>query len=253
MFSLALWLSGPMLEVLLLGRAIRGKFLNRYAFFYLYVGWVLLHDSSLILIYEFWPKAYALAYWTTETLSVLAGCGLVWEVYKVALARYPGASRMARNVLLFLFVFAITRVLVRASGNPAWTVGRSTLETELDLRIVQTALLVGLVVLFGYYAIPLGRNLKGVVYGYGFFLVTSVANLTLRDYIGPSFQRLWQTIQPVCYLIVLFVWCAALWSYAPVPEPELEPQLETDYQVLATQTKAKLSAARARLLRDMRP
>lgn len=182
-----------------------------------------------------------------------ARCAVVWEVYKIALARYPGASRVARNVVLFLFIFAIGRVIVQVWNSPTRTPGATTLQTELDLRGVQAATLAGLVALFAYYAIPLGRNLKGIIYGYGFFLGTRLLNLELRDYLGSGFQHAWQYTSAASYLAVLVVWCWTLRSYVPVPEPDPEPCLEADYEALVAVTRAKLDAVRARLMRDMRP
>jgi hypothetical protein len=253
MLSLALWLSGLAIEALLLLRAAQGKFLNRYKVFYVYIAWVLVQDSSLIPIYRFWPRAYAMAYWGGDIVAVLAGCALVWEVYRIAFSRYPGASRVARNVLLLVFIFAIGRILVEMWNSPTRTPGQTTLETELDLRSVQAAMLFGLIILFAYYAIPLGRNLRGIIFGYAFFLTTSVANLVLRDRLGDSFQHIWQYSSAVCYLLVLFVWGWTLWSYVPVPEPTVEPRLEADYEALLARTRAGFRSARSRLLKDMRP
>ena len=217
---MALWAAALALESALLLRAFRGDFLKHYRFFYLYLGSVLISDASLIPVYYLLPKAYGYAYWGCEYFRLIVECAVVWEAYKVALARYPGAGRMARNLLPFIFILAITRVFVKAWNSPHWIPGQTTLETERDLRIVQFALLASLAVLFACYAIRLGRNLKGILYGYGVFLVTSVADLTLRDYLGDSFQHAWQYIQPICYVAVLLVWCFTLWLYAPIQEPQ---------------------------------
>jgi hypothetical protein len=253
MLSTAIWVLAIALETVLLVRAIRGKFLRHYALFYLYVVVVLIRDLVLLPVYYLWAQIYGIAYWSSEFFSVLVGCGLVWEVYKVALARYPGSARMARQLLPLAFVFAISRVFVKAWNSASWTPGRTTLETERDLRIVQAALLISLVALFAYYAIPLGRNLKGIIYGYGLFLATTVVNLSLRDYLGDKFQQWALYVQAVSYLLVLVVWCSALWSYAPIPESGLEQGLEVDYESLAGTTRRKLSSARAHLVRGMRP
>jgi hypothetical protein len=253
MLSTALWVTALALECALLLRAFRGNFLKHYRIFYLYLGWVLVSDLSLIPFYYLLPKIYGYAYWGSRYFSLTLGCCVVWEAYKVALVRYPGAARMARNVLPFLFILAITRIFVKAWNSPNWIPGKTTLETERDLRIVQLALLVGLVALFASYAIPLGRNLKGIIYGYGLFVATSVVHLTLRDYLGGSFERSWEHIEPLCYVFVLLVWCATMWSYAPIPEPTLEPQLEADYESLVVATKRKLHSARGYVFKAMRP
>ncbi len=207
MLSSLFWVTGLVLESVLLVRALLGNLLKYYSLFYLYLISVLLRSASLFAIYH----------------------------------------------LAFLFILAITRIFVKAWNSPNWIPGRTTLETERDLRIVQLALLIGLVGLFASYAIPLGRNLKGIIYGYGLFIATSVAHLTLRDYLGDSFQRAWQYIQPICYLVVLVMWCATLWSYAPIPQPTNEPRLEADYESLLATTKSKVQSARSYLLRAMRP
>ncbi len=251
MLSTILWLTALFLESVLLLRGFLGNFLKQYRFFYLYLGCVFIRDMSLMPVYYLWPKFYGYAYWYSQFFHVVVGCGVVWEAYKLALSRYPGAVRMARNVLSFIFILSISRILVKAWNSPHWIPGRTTLEQERDLRIVQLALLLGLVALFAYYAIPLGRNLKGIIYGFSLFLGTSIIHLTLRDYLGDSFQHLWQYIQPVAYLLVLTIWCAALWSYATVPEPEIEPHLEVDYQALVRATRKHLSSARTFLARTI--
>lgn len=252
MFSTALWVTALVLESVLLLRAFLGKFLKQYRFFYLYLSCVFLRDVLLLPVYYLWPKFYPYAYWYSQFFHVAVGCGVVWEAYKLALARYRGAARMARNVLAFIFIFSISRILVNTWNNPDWIPGRSFLESERDLRIVQLTLLMGLVALFAYYAIPLGRNLKGMIYGFSIFIGTSVIQLALRVYLGDSFEHLWEYIQPTIYIIVLLIWCVGLWSYVTIPEPELEPSLEGDYQTLVRATRKQLSSARGYLTRTMK-
>lgn len=252
MLSTALWVTALVLESVLLLRAFLGNFLKQYRFFYLYLGCVFLRDLLLLPVYQLRPKFYPYAYWYSQFFHLAVGCGVVWEAYKLALSKYRGAARMARNVLAFIFIFSISRILVNAWNNPDWIPGRSFLEPERDLRIVQLTLLIGLVALFAYYAIPLGRNLKGIIYGFSVFIGTSVIQLALRVYLGYSFEHLWVYLQPIAYIFVLMIWCAALWSYATVPEPEMEPHLEGDYQTLVRATRRQLSSVRTYLARTMK-
>ena len=238
---------------MLILRAIQGRFLGRYFLFYSYLGSVLLRSLTLVPIYQWWPRAYGRAYWYSQFFVVLLGCGVVWEIYRSALARFPGAARMAQNVLPFLFVFSFSRVFVKAWNSPNWIPGLTPLETERDFRIVQAALLAGLVALLAAYSVPIGRNLKGMILGYGFFLGTSVVHLTVRDYLGVTFQHAWAYIQPIAYLVVLAIWLVALWFYSPAPELHGESRLEANYQALLAGTRRQLSAARTSLARTMRP
>lgn len=247
-----LWFSAIALEVVLLARGAQVGLLKHYRMFFLYLGLVLARDVCLLPIYFWSPKLYGRVYWSSELTVVFAGCFLVWEVYKIAFTPYPGAARVGRSALILLFIFAITQIFMSILNSPTWTLGRTTLETERDLRVAQGVLLVALVALFGYYAVPLGRNLAGIIYGYSLFIAATVTNLTVRNYLGDSFQRAWQYIQPSCYLLVLSLWCLTLWTFAPVPKPESEPRIEEDYQTLLQTTRRRLSLGRDRMLRGIR-
>jgi len=249
MLPTTLWLAALALESVLLVRAVQGKVLKHYRFFYLYLSYVLVRDLALMPIYYLWPKIYGYAYWYSQFLSVVLGCGVVWEVYKVALTRYPGAARMARNALPFLFIFAASRIFVKAWNSPYWIPGTSTLETERDLRFVQMVLLLGLVALFAYYAIPLRRDLKGIIYGFTVFVATTLIHLTFGNYLGSSVRFLWPYIQPLAYIFVLLIWCRTLWSYETEPELAINPSLELDYQLLASAARKQLRTAHSFLLR----
>lgn len=245
MTSISIWLVAIVLESVLLIRAVRVGFASQYKFFYSYLTFVLARDLCLLVLYCWFPKAYAWSYWYTELFNVFLGCGVVWESYKTALAAYPGAARMARRALPILFIFVTARIVVHASLRANWIPGRTTLETEVELRWVQVALLLGLVVVFAYYAIPLGRNLKGIVYGYGLFLVAHLAGLILREDLGSKFQSAWRYIQPGSFLIILLLWGVTLWFYNPMPQGQGRLNLEKDYEALVTATKSKL-----RIIRD---
>jgi hypothetical protein len=252
MFPTTLWLTALTLESVLLVRAIRGNILKQYPFFYLYLSCVLLRDASLMPIYYLWPKIYGYAYWYSEFFSVVVGCGVVWEVYKVALSRYPGAARMARNVLPFLFIVAASRIFVNAWNNPRWLPESTTLEVERDLRILQLVLLLGLAGLIAYYAVPLRRDLKGIIYGFSAFVAITFIHLTFGNSLGGSFRYFWPYVQPMAYLFVLLIWCRTLWSWETAPEVEIDPRLEVDYQSLASATKRQLRAAHGYLLKAIR-
>jgi hypothetical protein len=253
MFSLSIWCATLALEFLLLIRALNGAFLRKYALFYVYVGWVLALSSVRLIIYLTEPAYYRAFYWHSQPLSVLIGCGVLWEIYRQALAGYPGAARMARNVLFFSVLVVFSKVLVKAWTDPRWWIAETTAELERNMRVVQAILLIALVLVLAQYAIPLGRNLKGMILGYGLFISTSVINLTLRLFLGDSFQKSWQYLQPIFYLAVLSVWCWTLWSYQAAPLPATEAKIEEDYQLLAAGTRKRLFLIRSYLGRAIRP
>jgi hypothetical protein len=252
MLTMLLWVAGPVLEVLVLLRAIHGKFLGKYRLFYFYVAWVLVCDGFRLAVFRYWPQAYSNTYWYSQLFSVLVGGAVVWEIYRLALANYPGAARMARSVLLFVFLITVTRIAVYAINQGHWAPGQTTLETEKEFRVVQFALLTVLMLLLAHYEIPTGKNLKGIVLGYSVFVITSLVQLTLRNNLGESFQAVWQFIQPATYLVVLSVWCVALWRFEPTPNSP-ECRVEEDYHSLVGTTRRRLRDIRSHLTRSVRP
>jgi len=111
-----------------------------------------------------------------------------------------------------------------------------SLETERDLRIVQAVLLASLITLLAYYAVPMGRNLKGMILGYGFF-----PRHQRHSPNGPGLSRRHLSarlgLHPADRLPgVLAIWLVALWFSPRRPELEAESRLEANYQALLAGT-----------------
>jgi hypothetical protein len=100
-----------------------------------------------------------------------------------------------------------------------------------------------------YYAIPAGRNLKGIMLGYGQAVAVTLALLAVRNYIGPSFQDAWTFTQQLSYLASLSIWLVALWSYLPNPVPKTRINSDDDYDGLASRTRGRVSTVGTNLVK----
>jgi hypothetical protein len=249
---LSLWLAGVALEALLLVRAFASGWFKKYPFFFTYLVSVLIQDVFFWVVYLFKFRYYTQFYWGAEFFSLLIGCAVSWEIFRLVLGRYPGAGRMARNLLLFSLVMVVIKALGESlDGVVSWP--STAVELERNLRAIQAVSLIVLTVLIFYYVIPMGRNVKGIFAGYGLFIATSVLTLTLRASLGDSFQVAWLYLQPLCYIAVLGVWCESLWKYEPAPPLELQSRIEEDYRSLALATRKGFLQTRAFLGKSMRP
>lgn len=249
---LLLWLAGIALESLLVMRALASGWFKKYPFFFIYLTSVFLQDLFFLAVYNFNFRYYTPLYWGGEFFSVLMGCAVSWEIFHLVLARYPGAGRMARNVLLWALIMAIIKGLTELwTGETSWP--STAVELERNLRAIQAVSLIILTVLCFYYVVPIARNMKGIFAGYGLFIATSVLALTLRASLADAFQVFWVFLQPLCYLAVLAFWCRSLWRYEPAPPLELESRIEEDYRSLALATRNGLLRTRAFLSKGMRP
>jgi hypothetical protein len=247
MLGQLIWWATAASELVLLVRGVRGKWAPRYRIFYAYILFVLLQSVLRFAFYHSNYRLYPYVYWLTEFLAVLIGCGLTFEIYRKGLAAYPGTARMARNLLAIVFVLAVTKAFVDASNDPRWWPIATSTDLELALRIVQAGSIGALVVLFLIYKVPFGKNLRGIVLGYGLFLAPNIIQFALIPARGARYVDFWSSAQPLVYLLVLGIWAGHLWSYQQEPEPEATVRLELEYQRVAAATRQRLRQARGYL------
>lgn len=251
MLGQAIWWACIVVEALLLARALWGKLLKQYPAFYAYLSFVWMQSLLRFSVYHVRPQLYSKVYWITEYLGVFAGCAVVFEIYRVALRSYPGTARLARNLLALVLLLASLKATVETGNNPLWW--STAFDLELALRVVQALALVALVALFLFYAIPFGRNLRGILLGYGLFLGESVVWLSFVPRTSENFRAFWSHIHASFYFVVLVVWALHLWSYAPNPVPKAAVVLEEQYQRMAAATSRRLQEARGYLAKAVRP
>lgn len=243
-----------LLIVVLLVRAVSGRFFSKYLVFYLYLAHVLLLSLLRFFFFVLDPKAYGRIYWYTEFISVAVGYCVIWEIYEQALGAYPGTIRMARSLIWALFTFVVAKALTSAISGSGWLSAGTVGELERNVRAVQASLLVVLVGLVSYYMIPVGRNLWGIIFGYGFFIaVAGIINMTIRAHFGEIFQLGWRYLQSSAYLLSLLIWSVSLWSYYPNPKPNEEIEIERDYELISARTARAIGKARGFVVRAVRP
>jgi len=146
------------------GARISVGLVQQVSFFFAYVMSVFLQDVFFLAVYRFRFRDYTAFYWWAEFFSVLIGCAVSWEIFRLVLGRYPGAGRMASNVLLFALIMVIVKGLAESlRGEISWP--STAVELERNLRVIQAVSLIVLAMLSFYYVIPLGRNVKGIFAG----------------------------------------------------------------------------------------
>jgi hypothetical protein len=249
MLGQLIWWSSIVLEVFLLARAVTGRLIFRYPVFYGYISFVLSQSVLRSLAHRRSEQVYSSVYWTTEFLGLAIGCWIVFEVYRVALAAYPGTARMAREILVFLFVLAVTKAAAALWSDPHLLAQTTPLQVERALRTVQAISIVALVVVFVFYSIPFARNLLGILLGYGLFVGERVICLT---FVPPQGHHFWFYAASASYPVALSLWLFYLWSYQASPVPKGSLQLEDDYQKIAAATRRRLQETRAYLRRAVR-
>lgn len=243
-----LWVTNGLLAFLVL-KLVQGATFPKYVVFGLYLTYVLVTRLVESFIYSFRPSSYFVTYWSLHFFTVIAGYCLMWEIYGHVFASYQGIGKVARRAVSLFFVIFLAISLFTAFSGGGTALTRSVVQLERNFRAVQGMLLAVLVACVWYYRIPLGRNMRGLILGYGVYISVGVVTLTLRSYVGPNFQLWWQGLQQTSYLMVLGIWLYAFWKYFPSPAADHEIGLEQDYALLADRTRSAITRAKAQIAR----
>jgi hypothetical protein len=242
-----MWGAGIALEAIIVFRSFRSRMVSSYPLFYAYMACVLLTEISRYVLHEMNSPMWVNWYWGTEFVCLLMGYFVIFDILEKTLAPYEGPKRFARNVGLVIFagVVAITTIQLIAGNH--FAPGLTSVEVERNLRGAELVLLGGVLLIVANYGVPLGRNLKGMILGYGLYVAAVVMDNAARSYLGASFQGIFSAVRSTSYLAALLVWTVALWSYHPNPVPSAPGDLNGDYQVMVSKTKNALGEVRSHL------
>jgi len=249
-YTQIVWLGGLLIEVVILVRSVLGRSLAKYPLFYLYIGSVFAASMALYVIAIVRPSLHGL-YWPKQYVTLFLGCGVIFEVSRHVFAQRVTLDRIARWTMLVTFGAIFLSVAIQAFVLPHWNVTTNTADLERDLRIAQAIVLMTILFLSGYYGIGIGKNIKGMILGFGIYVGASVFSLTLRLFVGTRFDPAFGVIQTTVYFLALSIWMVALWSYEPEFAEEPPSASAREYQVLAGRTREILGSINEHLDRTV--
>lgn len=252
MLRLLLWRAGLVLEVLILVRGFASKMVTKFPYFYAYIFCVFGVSFGLYVLYMVSPRSYVYWYWPTQFLTLVAGCGVVLDIVQHGFGFYPGAERVARLACVAIFCATFFYVISKAAMQAGLTPPALTIDLERNLRVIQAVLVATVLSIVFYYRIRLGRNVAGLIVGFGTYVGASLMILAVRAYLGHRFDAPWPILQSSAYLFALMVWTIALWSYSPQAVPSDRTRMDGDYEALAGVTREILSSLRSYFRRTAR-
>ena len=246
--SKVLWCCGDLMLILLMYRAFRAKLWKEYKYFYFYIATVscqavirlaAAHDAAL----------YFVVYWVSEFLTGTIGFGVTWEIYRDVLMPYEGIRRMARAVVFGFLVAVLLHGMMEFAASPR-RYPSTTLDVVRNLGVGEAILLIAMLGLIVHYAVPMGRNLRWMLRGYGVYIGSSIVSQTLQAQSRNIAAFGWALATQIEYCITLTVWCVGLWSFAPNPAPDAA--MERDYERISSQTARAMGRLRAHLMQAWR-
>jgi hypothetical protein len=192
-----------------------------YAYFFLYVVWVILRTVALPTIAFLAPAHFRNFFWTEEALCLPLNFLLVWEIFRQTFPKGSSLSRLASKGFI-LAGFALAVFLVDAFwGFKAYTVFNSVyLALERSFGFAVAVLTMGFLLVARYYGVPLGRNIWGMAVGFGGWASILTANNAVFD-LDHAFIPFWRIVSPLTSMAMFGIWIWAVWIYAPNPVLEV--------------------------------
>src|SRR5258706_11955555 len=118
MLTQLIWMSGIAFEALLVVRSLREGLIKLYPLFYTYITFVLLVSLIRFFYFRVQPDSYQKLYWYTEFGSVLAGYGVIFDIYNMTLKIHLCQAQLAQNSMLLFLLASITFVAGVAFISP---------------------------------------------------------------------------------------------------------------------------------------
>jgi hypothetical protein len=209
-------LFGLTLEGILLWRATRCRLWSYYPFFCAYLLYTATWSIVFGLPAVIKSAAYAKAFWLSYFLAAVLRFGIAVEIHRHVFRRWAPV-RAAANVIVLLTLLTLAIIFCLTPSNPAFP----ALPDMLRKIAISVAIWIFVVLSLGrYYRIPIGRNVWGMAVGILTFTGSELIYLAAMDLV-PALWPVWRYVHPLTFIIMLVIWCVAMWEYYPNPQVQL--------------------------------
>ena len=212
----ALWFIGIGLQAVLAIVLIAKRMWRQYPIFTGYAASGVL-QSLLCLGLQHQRALYPYVYWTCETVGLILGLGVIYEVFKTLLVSYPALYRLANRtfkgtiVLLLVLAGAVVYFQSAVEGS-RFVAGFVTLEQAT--RIAQVGLVVFLFAFSRAFGLGWRQHVFGIVLGLGIFTSVELVSITMRAHIGIVATPAFNVVRGFAFDTSMLVWI----GYILLPE-----------------------------------
>jgi hypothetical protein len=218
--ALALWLSGPLLEGLLLIQARRRRLWQLCPAFFVYTGFQIAKFAVLIAVRNL-PKAYFAAYWAGQLIDTALVVAVLYELFSQLFSGYQALRRLQDGLFRWSAAVCILIAVVLAAAVPGNDVSRvmaGLLAFALGAAILKAGLVMLVMIISSALALRWGHYAFAVLVGMGLYNSIDLATTAVRMQVGGAATVPYGLIKAAAYECALVVWVAFFYSRERSPE-----------------------------------
>ena len=217
----------PIFCLALLFQLLRLQCLSKYRFLVSYLSirmasWLaltlLVHASGTWVNPHTTYKAYFYVYWSSFAIEAMLSLGIVYELYKLAMAPLPGLQRL--GMLMFRWAAGITSIVtIGLAVGPHISSQNFLIKAVLQLQQTESILTLCLLLFVTFAIRPMGLSFRSRIFGVSLGLgILATSDLLASAWLSRA-VNLASLVNVLTGLI--FIFSIAIWIiYFAVPEPK---------------------------------
>jgi hypothetical protein len=250
---LVVWACSAAVQLVVLILLFSKKSFRKLPLFTVYVALNLFQVAYLVIVYSIRDlrlETIRNLAWYSECLTLFAQGWATTEILKAALRPYQGIWGLVWRSLTGTSIFVVFLVALTTRGDYA---GHTWFVLNRGYHLTFAATVIACLFIVRYYSIQVPAAYKMILGGFCFYSCTEILiNTVLQTLLKTEFdayQPIWQTSTMLSFLVVLFVWVAALWKPLPVEARQASPPSDSIYQRLSPEINDRLRELNEKLLR----
>ncbi len=208
----ALWIGGIATQGLLATVLLSKKAWRRLPFFTCYSLFSFLASVTIFTIQKS-AFAFFYCYWITETVGIVLGFAVVFEVFRhlfsVHSALLKLASLIFRCAIVALLCVGLIVIFVQAPSSIS-SISKGVLVIEQATRIIEVGVLMFLFVCSSAFGLHWKQSEFGIALGLGLFATIELTAVTLRPQVGAQVWDVLSVVRILGFNASLLIWLGYL-------------------------------------------
>ncbi|HXF12709.1 MAG TPA: hypothetical protein VN517_06125 [Terriglobales bacterium] len=202
-----LWLTPLLLQTAIVLAMLRRKLVTSFPLFFVYTIVVVCREFILLFL----PKGriYFLIYWWGETLAILLGLAVIFEILAHILPKSASLKFISNSVVIFAAVAAIAALLILVFANPS---GQNDpllaimAMGERSVRFLQSSLLIFVIALMSRLGLRWRQESVGIAAGFGVYSALALACFELGAHLHVISDLALALVNSAAYNLAAMIW-----------------------------------------------